>query len=444
MGEWRKTKLGSIAKLSKGISYSSDEYAGKGEGYIFITLKCIAKAGGFSGRGIKYFKGLVPENQKAKAGDLLIANTDLTRAGDIVGCPLLLPDLGNEQEITMSMDLSRIDLNDQEIDKKFFYYYLMTPNVRNFMKEHSNGSTVLHLQTSRVPSLELNIPKHKVEQSTIAAVLSCIDHAIEQIETLIAKQQRIRAGLMHDLLTKGIDEHGNIRSERTHDFKESPLGRIPKEWQIASVVDVPPTGRAAIQTGPFGAQLSPKEFQPSGIPVLKIGNVQAGYLNLKELDFVTEAKASSLKRFRIKSGDLLFARQGATTGRNALAPGECDGWLINYHIIRVAVNHELCLPHYLEFCFSSHYVQYQVALSKGRSNRDGINSSDIAAIKFPLPSLNEQRQIVTTILSLSSDIETSRRLLTQYHATKQGLMQDLLSGQVSVESLLAEYATDSA
>ena len=57
-----------------------------------------------------------------------------------------------------------------------------------------------------------------------------MDRAIEQTEALIAKQQRIKTGLMQDLLTRGIDEHDNIRSEQTHQFKDSPLGRIPMEW----------------------------------------------------------------------------------------------------------------------------------------------------------------------------------------------------------------------
>jgi len=78
------------------------------------------------------------------------------------------------------------------------------------------------------------------EQSKIAEVLSTVDRAIEQTEALIAKQQRIKTGLMQDLLTKGIDEHGNIRSEKTHKFKDSPVGRIPEEWAYvpsASVIN---------------------------------------------------------------------------------------------------------------------------------------------------------------------------------------------------------------
>ena len=72
----------------------------------------------------------------------------------------------------------------------------------------------------------------KPEQTKIAEILSTVDQAIEQTEALIAKQQRIKTGLMQDLLTRGIDENGNLRSEDTHEFKDSPLGRIPVEWEL--------------------------------------------------------------------------------------------------------------------------------------------------------------------------------------------------------------------
>ena len=71
------------------------------------------------------------------------------------------------------------------------------------------------------------------EQIKITKILSTVDQAIEQTEALIAKQQRIKTGLMQDLLTRGIDEDGNLRSEDTHEFKDSPLGRIPVEWEVS-------------------------------------------------------------------------------------------------------------------------------------------------------------------------------------------------------------------
>src|ERR1700730_16122686 len=80
--------------------------------------------------------------------------------------------------------------------------------------------------------LSIELPESKSEQSKIAEILSTVDRALEQAEELIAKQQRIKTGLMQDFLTRGIDEHGNLRCESTHKFKESSVGKIPAEWDV--------------------------------------------------------------------------------------------------------------------------------------------------------------------------------------------------------------------
>ena len=110
------------------------------------------------------------------------------------------------------------------------------PTVRYFAA-NATGSTRFGLAIGTIEKLDVPTPPPD-EQAKIAEVLSTVDRAIEQTEALIAKQQRIKTGLMQDLLTRGIDEHGNLRSEQTHKFKDSPLGRIPVEWDIASVGSV--------------------------------------------------------------------------------------------------------------------------------------------------------------------------------------------------------------
>jgi type I restriction enzyme S subunit len=76
------------------------------------------------------------------------------------------------------------------------------------------------------------------EQQKIAEILETIDNAIEKTDKIIEKYKRIKQGLMQDLLTKGIDENGNIRDEKTHKFKDSPLGRIPEEWEVIRLGEV--------------------------------------------------------------------------------------------------------------------------------------------------------------------------------------------------------------
>ncbi|MBC8230154.1 restriction endonuclease subunit S [bacterium] len=75
------------------------------------------------------------------------------------------------------------------------------------------------------------------EQYRITEILYTADEAIQQTEAVIAKLKQIKAGLLHDLLTCGLDEHGKLRDPIAHpeQFKDSPLGRIPKEWEVGTI-----------------------------------------------------------------------------------------------------------------------------------------------------------------------------------------------------------------
>ncbi|MFM6396586.1 restriction endonuclease subunit S, partial [Planktothrix sp.] len=96
-----------------------------------------------------------------------------------------------------------------------FVYYNLHFNI-NKIKMLGEGTTFAEISKTALAKVEIPFLENYEEQEQIAAVLSTIDRAIEQTEAIIAKQQRIKTGLMQDLLTKGIDENGNIRSEETH------------------------------------------------------------------------------------------------------------------------------------------------------------------------------------------------------------------------------------
>ena len=118
---------------------------------------------------------------------------------------------------------------DRNFLKAFIEFYLP------YLTKASHGSTMRHITRKELERFAAPFPTCEHEQSKIAEVLSTVDQAIEQTKALIAKQQRIKTGLMQDLLTRGIDEHGNLRSERTHEFKDSLLGRVPAGWSVATL-----------------------------------------------------------------------------------------------------------------------------------------------------------------------------------------------------------------
>ncbi len=322
------------------------------------------------------------------------------------------------------------------VSNEFLYYQIQ--RTKQQYARFGSGSTFLEVGKKDTTAFPVMIPS-ETSQAKIAQLLSLIDTQIEATEGLIAKQERVRAGLMQDLFTRGVDEHGHLRPPRhqaPHLYHQTELGWLPVGWEAGSILRYCTVDRQPILTGPFGADLGSADFVDDGVPLLRIGNVQDRHLRLDDLLFVSERKAHQLAKYRITPNDLLFARQGATTGRNALANEKVDGALINYHIIRVSLDPKKCSPRFVESMFNSWLITHQIEQSKGRGTREGINTQQITSLLFPGPDIAEQIQITAVLNEAMAAIEAMKGELAKLALQKSGLMQDLLTGTVSVAPLL--------
>ncbi|HFD87664.1 MAG TPA: restriction endonuclease subunit S, partial [Gammaproteobacteria bacterium] len=227
--------LRDVVKLDKGKPPAQQDYFGINTG-LYLTPEYLR------GRG---------DAESVKPG----ANAVFVEDGETI----VLWDGSNAGEIfrakkgVLASTMSRITHGD-EYDRDYFYYALK--GWEEYLKGQTSGSGIPHVDKEVLGKLQL-FEFVKPEQTKIAEVLGAVDRAIEQTEALIAKQQHIKTGLMQDLLTKGIDEHGNLRSEATHEFKDSPLGRIPVEW------DVKPFG-SGVASSAFGPRFPSTAYSENG------------------------------------------------------------------------------------------------------------------------------------------------------------------------------------
>ncbi|MEM1054388.1 MAG: restriction endonuclease subunit S [Bacteroidota bacterium] len=314
------------------------------------------------------------------------------------------------------------DLLDSDFATQFFAAGGLNRQLKRVITSSARSNGLLNVSVEDFFACTVPLPP-LAEQRKIAAVLASVDEAIRATEAVIAQTRRVKDGLLQDLLARGL---GHSR------FKRTEIGEIPESWETVSVTDIADPNRQTILTGPFGSSLCSDDFVESGVPLLRIGNVQWGYLAVEDLLYVTPDKAEELSKYRVQHGDLLFARQGATTGRNAMATHAVDGWLINYHIIRVATDYSRCIPEYLAYCFNSPFVQRQVDGEKRRGTRQGVNSATIRGFRFALPPMDEQQAICNSLASVDQEIKASVAGAEGLRQVKAGLLQDLLTGAVRV------------
>ena len=197
----RKTKeswiLGDVIKTRKGVTYKSSDYSDKDNGLPLLNLKSIEKGGGFNTDGIKYYKGAHKKEHFVKNTDLIIACTDITREGRVVGYPLH-PTVYQNKKMLFTMDLVAIEISNSVLLRDYLYYVLKAGWVHWILFAYSPGTTVLHLDLNGMKKIKL--PKYSMEkQEKIVYKLRTLEESISTLESKIKSSQSLQKSLINQI-----------------------------------------------------------------------------------------------------------------------------------------------------------------------------------------------------------------------------------------------------
>lgn len=308
-----------------------------------------------------------------------------------------------------------------------FLYYLLLDKLSYIDRNFFSGSGLKHLQKKDFRNWLLNFPDDINEEEKIVQLLSTLDRAIVSTEQLIAKHQRIKTGLLHDLLTRGIDEHGNLRNEKTHKFKDSKLGRIPVEWECKRLGEI----YTDLKSGSTPLRKNKAYFENGTFLWVKT-------LDLNEDDiFDTQEKItkraieeSSCNLFPVNS--VLIAMYGGweQIGRTAVLKKEAT---TNQAITALFNPRVDIVAEYIQF-FLQHFRYKWKSYAVSTRKDPNITKTDIQNYLIAFPKEDaEQQSIVKAIKNSKRTISNYNDYLTKLQSLKAGLMQDLLSGKVRVK-----------
>lgn len=247
----------------------------------------------------------------------------------------------------------------------------------------------------------------------------------------LAEQRRVVARI--ETLAAEINEARTLRQQAAEEAEALPTAQTSRIFEELLKGELHPIrtlgcdGDDSIQIGPFGAQLHKTEFVENGTPVLNVGNVWPDGLRLDYLDHVTEEKAHQLRRYSIKTGDLLFARSGATLGKVCLVPPKCDSWLMTGHLFRVRFDPERIFN---QFAFAalrgSLQIQEQIFGQVRGATRPGYNTTLLGSVNLPVPPLAEQRRVVAELDALQAEVDPLKRLQAESGAELDALLPAIL------------------
>jgi type I restriction enzyme S subunit len=155
---WDVASLGDLLDVDKGVSYKGD-FLSDSEGLPMVNLGCFAGGGAFRQEKMKFYAGEHRERHVAQAGDLLIANTDMTQNRIILGAPIIVPPWKGKEKFLFSHHTFAVRFRQGKDALKWYVYFtLLKPSFRQIAAGHATGTTVLALPKDGITDYQAVIP----------------------------------------------------------------------------------------------------------------------------------------------------------------------------------------------------------------------------------------------------------------------------------------------
>lgn len=359
-----------------------------------------------------------------KNGDILVTKDGtIGKVAFVDNCP---------EHAVLNSGIFLLRCADGSYEHKFMYHLLLSPLFETFLRKNLAGSTINHLYQNVFERFEFPIPS-RTEQKVISEVIDVADEAIAKTEALIIKLKQIKSGLLYDLLTRGLDDNGQLRNPEKHpeQFRKSPLGLLPKIWEIEPLGKICIKGGGSIQTGPFGSQLHAKDYVEDGTPIITVEHLGDGNILHENLPRVSDGDYRRLSRYQLQEGDLVFSRVGAID-RCARVSQEEDGWLFSGRCLRVRLGANDMDSFYMTYQLNGFWCRRWILNNAVGSTMKCLNTTILGRLPVLKPPPNEQEMIGRILGSQEERVRSEENYLSKMKALKKGLMNDLLTGKVRV------------
>lgn len=305
----------------------------------------------------------------------------------------------------------------------------------NRLSGQSQGSTMKHVTRKELSKFFVKYPSGEKEQKKIAHILQTIDQSIEKTEALIEKYQQIKAGLMHDLFTRGIGADGKLRPPRKQApelYQETPIGWIPKEWSCVKACDI---------CHPVTKGTTPSSFDTknskNAVPYIRVENLSFdGTLLFDEFSLFVDSNIhnSELSRSKIYSGDILINIVGPPLGKVSLVPGNFIEGNTNQAVAIYRTTKKANTEYVLYYLLSDFSQNWFYVRSKQTSGQVNITLEMCNGLEIPLPKREDElTEISQKLKEIFGVIRKEEECLNKLKKQKSGLMHDLLTGKVEVK-----------
>jgi len=411
--EWELKKLKDIVKIESG---KRERGGGKGNGEVLsLGGENISPVGKLILNSPKYISKKFYNSLKSgrvKEKDILFV-----KDGATTGKVAFIDELPTK-EVAVNEHLFIIRNKTNNVDQKFLYYIMIFNVFQNQIKSVFHG-IIGGITKSEMEEFYVPLPSLE-EQQKIAEILSNIDGAIQKTDEIIDKTESLKKGLMQELFTKGIGHK---------EFKDTEIGRIPKEWEVVNL------GELAVEVYRYPTYYNIKYVSTNeGVPEVRGELIKEnGELeeNLSEYRFTSKETSQRFPKTILKEGDFVLSVRG-TMGKVAIVPKFLEGANITANLMKVSLDRLKCYPPFFKQVFLSNLFRKTLNNISSQTTIKTVQAPRLKSIKVSLPPLHEQKRIAEILSTVDEKLETSKLEKAKLEKIKRWFMEELLTGRIRV------------
>lgn len=370
----KKVKLGEVCDILSGYAFKSSQFNDKKIGLPLIRIRDVER--GFSDT---YFEGTYPEEYLIKNGDLLI-----TMDGSFI-----LKKWEGDLAL-LNQRVCKIKITDKSVDEGYISWLI--PKFLKEIEDKTPFVTVKHLSVAKIKDISFVLP-NKLEQKLISKKLNTISQIYD-----FRKIQSEKFNLL-------------VKSRFNEMFGDPVFNEM--RWRRCKLKDI------SVEKLAYGSGASAIDF--SGLRYIRITDIdECG--NLKP-----DKKSPNHyeEKYLLNTGDILFARSGATVGKTFLYSKEKYGpALFAGYLIRLIPNLSLVNPVFVYHFTNTKFYKDFIAKVQNTVAQPNINAKQYSELDFILPPLALQNEFADFVAQVDKSQLAIQKSLEELETLKKSLMQE--------------------
>ena len=411
---WKRTRLGDVCRVIPGYAFKSSDWQAEGIPVVKIKNITTDNAVDLTETDCVPESVLTPKLQKfvLNDGDILLAMTGAT-AGKVGKVRTKRPILLNQRVAKIApveADHGFIwsVVSSQEYQEKFFYL--------------ADGAAQPNMSGGQIERLEIPCPPLPV-QRRIAGILSAYDELMENSQRRIRLLEAMARALYREWFV-----HFRFPGHEKHPRVASPLGDIPKGWEVTTLRAV--TTKIGSGATPRGGK---DAYKTEGIHLIRSLNIYDYSFEFADLAFIDAQQAAELDNVTVEENDILLNITGASVARCALVLSYLLPARVNQHVAIVRADPAKASPFYVLDAINSDNRKAQLlALAQGGATREALTKDTVSNFEIVLPPRPLMKRYDAIARGIHKQREVLLRQIQNLRRTRDLLLPRLLSGQVEL------------